>query len=434
MKRKSKIFDLSAISIIACDCLQAVICIFVDFFLVANILKDVSFGQSVSDNIFIVGLFYIIFYSMLGLSYTYTGYFLKNHNKSILVSAGSIVLTVVVLVIYLLGNNLYTWLPLVAFFHGLGFGWFSSGFNNLVSETISSKHQVRFFAVKKIAFQATYIIFPISIGFIVEYANFSIMALIMIALCVLLVVFSFLIKPKKVYKLSFNLPKFYRYIKRNKQSTEPLRLVYLNNFFRGASYDCFTTLITILVWITLQSNSSLGTLQSIFTLCSLATMFLYLRYYRKKRARSFIIPTIVLVSATVVGIICTLGTSIIAIVIFYAVYIILNVILMSISDSRRAGVVRILSLHSHILESTAFNEFALASGRVLSSVLLMLSGLFDSLVGGNSTTFLLIVLAIVCVFYIFYGLSLYWIERSLIRQDEQFHKVHVNELFDKVED
>ena len=434
MKRKSKIFDLSAISIIACDCLQAVICIFVDFFLVANILKDVSFGQSVSDNIFRVGLFYIICYSMLGLSYTYTVSLLINHNKSILVSAGSIVLTAVVLVIYLLGNNLYTWLPLVAFFHGLGFGCFSSGFNNLISETISSKHQVRFFAVKKIAFQATYIIFPISIGFIVEYANFSIMALIMIALCVLFVVFSFLIKPKKVYKLSFNLPKFYRYIKRNKQSTEPLRLVYLNNFFRGASYDCFTTLITILVWITLQSNSSLGTLQSIFTLCSLATMFLYLRYYRKKRARSFIIPTIVLVSATVVGIICTLGTSIIAIVIFYAVYIILNVILMSISDSRRAGVVRILSLHSHILESTAFNEFALAIGRVLSSVLLMLSGLFDSLVGGNSITFLLIVLAIVCVFYIFYGLSLYWIERSLIRQDEQFHKVHVNELFDKVED
>ena len=79
-------------------------------------------------------------------------------------------------------------------------------------------------------------------------------------------------------------------------------------------------------------------------------------------------------------------------------------------------------------------EFSLAAGRVLSSILLILSGIFDGLIGGGSTIFLLITLGVVCVFYIFFGIALYWVEKSLILQDEQFHKVHINEVYEKIED
>lgn len=431
--KKSKVFNLSSISIITCDCLQGIILIFVDIFLVANILRDTSLGQPMSYNIIQIGLFYLIFYLVLGLSYLYTGYFLKNHNKSIFVSIGSICLTGVILMIYLLGKNLITFLPLVGFLYGFSFGFYSSGYHNLTAETISSKHQVRFFAVKRIAYQATYIVFPIAIGYIVD-VDFSIMALIMVVLCVALVVFSFLIRPKKVYNLSFKLRKFARHLKNNKQSTEPLKFVYISNFFRGASVDCFTTLLTILVWVCFQSNSSLGTLQSIFTLCSLGAMFLYLRYYRKKRAKTFIIPIVILVSLATAGIVATVGSSMIAIIIFYAVYTILNTIIISISDSRRASVARTLSLHSHILENTAFMEFTLASGRIFSSFMLLLAGLFDGLIGGNSTIFLLITFGVITVMYVFFGISLLMVEKSLILQDEQFHKIHINEIYEKIED
>ena len=124
----------------------------------------------------------------------------------------------------------------------------------------------------------------------------------------------------------------------------------------------------------------------------------------------------------------------IAITIFYAVYTTLNVIYISLSDSRKASVVRVLSLHSHILESTAFMELSLASGRVFSSIMIVLAGVFDGLIGSDLNIFLLVTVGVVTVIYIFFGLSLYWIEKSLIRQDEQFHKLHVNELFEKVED
>jgi len=431
--KKNKIFDLSAISIIACDCLQAVICIFVDLFFISKVLNaGVEASGDVSTNIIKIGLFYIVYYFVLMSSYSISGFVLKKLNKRIFVSIGAIVLAGVVLLIFLLGDDVtsFVFIPVVALVYGLGFSFFSSGYNNLTSETISSKHQVRFFAAKRIMFQITYIAMPVSLGFLAEI-DFSIATYVMFGVAFLLIVFSFLIKPKKTYRLTFNLKQFGKYMRENKRETKPLWCVWISNFFRGASYDCFTTLITILVMCTFKSNSTLGTFQSIFTACSLVTMFIYLKFYRKKRASKFILPTIILVACTIVGILC--ATNNITIILFYAFYTVLNVILMSISDSRRAGVVRVLSLHSHILENNAFSEFFLGAGRITSSIALLLAGLFDSLIGGG-TLFLKIGLAFVCVMYIMYGISLIWVEKALVKQDEEFRQAHISEVIEKTED
>ncbi len=428
MGNKSKVFDLSAVSIIACDCLQAVICIFVDLFLISKILNNP--GTTVSDNIITIGLFYIIYYVVLTACYTFTGFGLKKINKSIFVSIGSIILTVVIVLVNVFQDNVVNYMPLLASIYGLGFGFFSGGFNGLTAETISSKHQVKFFAVKRIMFQATYIIFPVTLGVIADL-NFAIVSAILLAVCAVLIVFSFLIRPKKSYKETFNLHSFSKYMWENKKQTKPLWLVYLSNFFRGASYDCFTTLITILVMRSFDSNTSLGMFQSIFTACSLITMVFYLKFYRKKRSKGFILPTIILVSCAIVAILC--ATNKVTIIIFYAVYAILNVILMSVSDSRRAGVVRVLSLHSHILESNAFSEFCLGSGRILGSIFLVLAGVFDGMMGGG-TLFLKIALGLVCVMYVMYGLSLTWLEKALIKQDEEFKQAHIAEVIENTEE
>lgn len=162
------------------------------------------------------------------------------------------------------------------------------------------------------------------------------------------------------------------------------------------------------------------------------TMFFYLKFYRKKRAMAFILPTIILVTGSIIAILC--ATSKTTIIIFYAVYAILNVILMSVSDSRRAGVVRVLSLHSHILESNAFAEFFLGSGRILGSVFIVLAGVFDGMMGEGSTLFLKIALALVCAMYVMYGISLIWLEKALIKQDEEFKQAHIAEVIETTED
>lgn len=428
--KKNKIFDLSAISIIICDCLQAVVTIFIDLFFISKILKNPN--SSIPQNIVAIGMFYLILYIVLGFCYVVSGHILKKINKSIFVSIGACLLTATVLMIYLMGDLIFAYYPLIAVVYAIAWGFFSSGFNGLIAETISSKHQVRFFAVKKVLFQITYIVFPVTLGIIIDNIDFSFMALIMLALCALLIVFSFFIRPKKTYKQSFKLKNFFSIMMKDAEKNKPLWLVYISTFFRGASFDCFTTLITIFVMRTFNSNTSLGLLQSIFTACSLVTMAFYLKYYRKRRAKIFILPTIILVSCTIAGIL--LAVNQISIICFYAVYAILNVVLMSISDSRRAGVVRQLSLHSHILENNAVIEFFLAAGRITSTIALLMSGIFDGLLGVDSTIFLKLALLFVCGMYIMYGLSLYWLEKSLVKQDEEFRKAHIQEIIEKAED
>lgn len=423
IKNKRKIFDLSAISIIACDCLQAVICIFVDLFLVSKILK--SPDATMTQNIVRIGLFYVIYNAVMALSYVFCGNILKKINKSIFISSGAVVLTCVVLLIYLLDNKVSEFVPLVALLYGIGFGLYCNGYYNLTSESISSKVQVKFFAVKRILFQATYIIFPITLGLVIDNVNFSFMALIMLVVCVALVIFSFLIRPKKHFDMSFNLVKFHKRLNSDKEKYKPLRLMYWSSFFRGASFDCFTTLITILVITFVGSNTSLGMFQSVFTACSLLTMSFYLIYYRKKRAAHFFVPTIALVSLAVVGILCATNST--TIIVFYAVYTILNVVLMSVSDSRRSSVARTLSLHADILESTAFVGFYLGAGRILSFVVLLVAGVLDGVVGTGDLLFVKIALGYVAFMYVMYGLSLLRVERALVKQDEEFLKEHQGE-------
>ena len=224
-RKKCKIFDLSAISIIACNCLQAVICIFVDLFLISRIFKNgFDFSQGIdklqmSKNIIDIGMFYAICYVVLGVSYAFTGYALRKINKSIFVSLGSVLLTGVVAMIYFMGDKIFDFIPLIAVCYGLAWAFFSSGFNNLTAETISSKHQVRFFAVNRIMFQLTYIIFPVVLGFVVAKVGFAVLALIILAVCAALITFSFLIRPKQHYELSFNVAKFVKKLREKKEET-----------------------------------------------------------------------------------------------------------------------------------------------------------------------------------------------------------------------
>ena len=65
--------------------------------------------------------------------------------------------------------------------------------------------------------------------------------------------------------------------------------------------------------------------------------------------------------------------------------------------------------------------------------MILLSGIFDNLRGGG-TLFLKLAIGFVCVMYIFYGITLIWLEKSLIKQDEKFRALHADEKIEKAED
>ena len=122
-KSKNGVFNLSGISIIACDCLQAVICIFIDLFFVSKILNTADLSAervNMSHQIITIGAFYAIDYLCIIFSYLINGHILRKINKSIFVSIGAILLAAVVLLVYFLQDNLMTFVPLIATIYGMG--------------------------------------------------------------------------------------------------------------------------------------------------------------------------------------------------------------------------------------------------------------------------------------------------------------------------
>ena len=190
-KTKAGIFTLSSSSLIVCECLITIVTIFLDTFLVSKLLK-LTPGEYTN-----ISLFNFLYYIILGLSIFSLGPILKRINNTIFLGVGSLFLAGVFITVYLLGDGIVNWIWLLGTLSGLATGVFYAGFNNLISDTISSKNQTIYFSVKNIVIFLTKTLFPLVLGAIIDLGSFPLMCIIVSVICVLIFVFSILIKVKK---------------------------------------------------------------------------------------------------------------------------------------------------------------------------------------------------------------------------------------------
>ena len=405
--KEKKLFDLNSFSLIACETIQVIIKIFIDLFFVSKIY---ACSASVSTKILYIALFYIIQFILTGIPFLFSGHLLVRINKSIYVSIGAILLTATVLLVYIFGlggeGNLLSYTPLIGVIYGLGYTFFSAGHGALQGEVVNSEKLIKFSALKKIIGQVVTVLFPVSFGLIVDNLSFSYLSIIIIALCVIMIVFSFLIKPKQQFDTDFSFKKYREFVKEHKEAKKPLILAYICDFFRGASYDSIVVLMVLFTIRAYGSNTALGLLTSVFTLCSIVLLLFYLKFYRKRRATFFVVPVIVLVSVS--AIILCITTTQVTVAIFYAAFTILNVVLISISDARRrGGIARALSMYGQILEVNAVCEVSLMLGRIMTLSIILLCGIL------NSEILLYVALGFASLMYVCFGTSIIFLEKTL---------------------
>lgn len=415
-KKCDKTFDLNATSLIVCETVQVIIKIFIDLFFVSKIY---ACSADVYQKILYIALFYIIQFTLTGIPFLVSGHILVRIKKSIYISIGAVLLTVTVLLVYIFGNigegMLLSYVPLIGAIYGIGYTFYSAGHGALQGECVVAKHQIRFSAVKKIVGQVASVLFPVTFGLIVDNLNFSYLSLIMIALCVIMVVFSFLITPKQKFDTDFSFKNYRKYLQEHKEIRKPLLLTYISDFFRGASYDTIVVLMVLFTIRAYGSNTSLGLLTSVFTLCSIVLLLFYLKFYRKRRATYFVAPVVMLVC--ICAIILCVSTTQTTVAIFYAVFTTFNVVLISISDARRrGGIARALEMDGQLLEVNAICENVLLLGRILTMFVLVLCGLL------KSDIMLYVSLGVACFMYIGFGISIILLEKSLRKEVLQIQK------------
>ena len=155
--------------------------------------------------------------------------------------------------------------------------------------------------------------------------------------------------------MEFKFKKFTARIFKDKKKHQLLWTSYLTGLLYGISITIISTLFTYMVCkYTAGDDMALGTVKTVITAVALLSMFSFLKFYRKKHAGWYCYVPMIIVPLAGVLMLCM--TNIYTIIVFFALYNVLSVNLTSLTDMRRAGVIRMLDMHSHVLEHNAMFE------------------------------------------------------------------------------
>lgn len=249
--------------------INSVLYMFVNTFMVAYFYTLTNYDYT------IISIFYIMSFIFIALSTLVLGKTVKNKMQAPIFRLGIFLYCIYILLIALLKEQIiehYIWLGA---FYGIVQGVLWAPGHLLVNEyadDISNK----FVSYKSMIGNFLQIIFPFIFGTSIELTSFSHVALMVLILSTIQFSFSLFIKEKDLHKNKpYNLKKFTAYLKETKN--EKLKIFYRIMFYEGIVNYLLDTLIVIMIVMTFKTNISLGILTTIFSCCSILSVYIFQR-------------------------------------------------------------------------------------------------------------------------------------------------------------
>ena len=328
-----------AVGYIICNCLMKIIELFVSTFLVAYLLT-ISNG-----NMFNVALYYIMQYIGLGIFYSLFSSFLHKGNKVHFYRSSILLKCIFLIVISLLKENIADYVILIALFYGMSSGIYWSSYNVMMNEAISSKSIQKFYGIYNIWGYLVSIVAPIALGSIIDAGSFVKTAVYAFIVCLLLFFSTFLLVSRKEEGDSLDFKGLIKSVKESKQEKAFLEC-YLMSFINGLRSST-TTLITIMIVLTFNSNVSLGSLSSIMSVVAIFITFIFMKKYTSKKAK-IVFGCLLLCLGGGLGILFEISKP--TIVLFNVLYTIAMIVPDNICSQKRMGIIRITGKLKYALE------------------------------------------------------------------------------------
>lgn len=354
------------IGYIICNCLSKVIDVFVSTFLVAYLLNIAN------GNILQVGLYYTFLYLGMIIFYTLCSMFLHKINKLIFYRTSLLLKCVFLVSIALLKENIVNYIIPISLFYGIVQSLYWSSYNVMMNEAISSKNIQKFYGYYNIFGYITNVVAPLVLGSVIEVGSFINTSIYAFGVCLLLFFSTFLLVSRKEERSKLDFKEFFNSMKENKKD---YKMCYLSCFFNGIR-NSTTTLITILIVLTFNSNLSLGSLSSTMAVISVLITLIFMKKYNLKRSKILWL-CLGLVLIGVSGVLFDVNK--VTVVVFNVLYTIAMIIPDSLYSQRRMGVVRVTKNHKFTLEHNVLAEGSLNVGRVISYSALIVGSFFNSI-------------------------------------------------------
>jgi len=244
--------------------------LFVSVFLMAKIL-DVTNGS-----IGAVGLFNLVFFAALILAFWLASYVVKKISRVWCVRISILLSFIAILLILLLQSQLAEVYIMLAAVYGASQGIYWASMHTFTTETLGGKRMAGFVAWHVVLASAMRIIFPFTVGALIEYTKegFGTAVLVMLVISLIELAFTFvMLEQRKSESAGLSMRKFFGHLRKEGQMRRTWSLLFAQLLF--PLQGLITLCITVLIFLEFKSNFTLGLWSSVFAGVAILTIGFY---------------------------------------------------------------------------------------------------------------------------------------------------------------
>lgn len=360
------------ISLIICEIVMTISMMFLDTFLVAY------FFQLTNQNVTIISVYYIITYAIVGIIFWLGGDIIKTKSKTKVFRYGMILNCIYILTIGILGEKCKEFYMLLGLLYGLSQGVYWLAAHTLRTELVPFEDTKGYITIQAIIEKIIKIAFPIIIGTSIELVSFKQIAIILCILTLIQIYTSTKLKQVNKTTEGFNLLHYMKKLRKLGQNANGVIKSYKVAYYEGINSSLLSTLITIIILMAFHTSFNLGALTTIFSIIAIIANMIYQKYYKKKNAKKYIIVCTFLPVLSVLALLVEINKGT---VIFYniinAVFI---TILSNIKSTSRYNCLNLEGLENSKVEHQSMFELAMAGGRVIAYLMLLVVGLLNGII------------------------------------------------------
>lgn len=360
--------SLSKIGLIGCSAINSLLYMFLNTFMVAYFITLTNYNYK------LISIYYIMSFVFILLTFLLLGKIVKNKTQVIIYRIGIIMYCIYILLIALLKEEIINYYIYLGSFYGIVQGFFWVAGHSLTNEYAKDETN-DFISIKSIIGKFLKIILPFILGISIELTSFSNVAKIILIFSVFELSFSFLIKDKqKINSKKYDLIEYIHYIKNNKTFKQFYGIIACDGI---VSY-LLDTLITILIVMNFKTMISLGTLTTIFSICSILSVYIFQRKLGNNN-KILIISAMLMVLSVILLLI---DINKVTIVIYNLIDSVFLVLLINNVETKRYEVVnndqKVIS--DYLVEHQVASEVALNISRIIGYLILFIASLFNNMI------------------------------------------------------
>ena len=341
----------------------------------------------------IISVFYIMSFIFIMLTFIILGKIIKNKMQVPIFRFGIILYCIYVLTVSLLKDNIINYYIYLGIFYGIVQGFLWSAGHLLVNEYANDVSN-KFVSTKSMISKTLKIIFPFIFGTSIELTSFSSVAMVVVILSIIQFSFSLLIKEKDLIKSKkYGLNNFIAYLKETKN--EKIKDFYKIMCCEGIVNYLLETLVTIMIVLTFKTNISLGILTTIFSFCSIISVYIFQRELKNNNI-------VLAISATmsVLGVILLLfNISKITVVIYNLINSVFLILLINNAEEKRYSIINAdkIITQDYLAEHQVISEISLNIARIIGYTILFVISFLNNII------YFKILLAFVSIAIIYYA-------------------------------